>query len=222
MMCAKGLPMPSPVSKAALQPRLEFVMGLLRLPAFGLNHDGVYFTALLGLRLVMPLQRVASREKVSTVVAKRDPNWVGLHLPAVPLKTPPNFEACARAETAFEHADRPACPVARCRFEESSVPLAESSRDVEESALRLPRLAVLHVIDYLCLLRHRAVDLVPRSGLHTPFNPWQLFLHNDTHRSVAGVTGGPPLGSERPFGAPATLSDCPARLRFMFLFSPGT
>jgi len=103
---------------------------------------------------------------------------VRLHLPAVPLKIPPIAEACTRAKPALEHADCPARPVVRRRFEEGPVPPVELSRDVEESSLRLPRLAVPYAIGRPLLLWHRAVDLMPRSSLHT------LFLRNDARRSL--------------------------------------
>jgi len=65
MICAKGLPVPS---STTLQPRLEFVTGLL--PSLGLSHDWADSTALWGPRLAISLQRVGARKKVSTLVTR--------------------------------------------------------------------------------------------------------------------------------------------------------
>ena len=56
--------------QAALQPRLEFVMDLRRLPTLDLSHDRADCTALRGPRLAMPLQRVAAGKKISAMIAK--------------------------------------------------------------------------------------------------------------------------------------------------------
>jgi hypothetical protein len=63
------------------------------------------------------------------------------------LKILPIAESGARAESAFELANSPACPVVRRCLEEPSVPLTKAFGDSEGIALRFLLLAVLRAAD---------------------------------------------------------------------------
>jgi len=163
MICAKGLPIPSPVF------RQRFSLSLNSLWAFFVS-----------LRLVSAMTGLTSRHSGGLDLrclfnessrAKKSPQWS-------------QNEMRTGAEPALEHADRAACPVIRCRFEESPVPPVESWRDVEESPLPIPRPAFLRVVGRLFLLWHCVVNLVPHGSLYTPLNPRQLFLRDRTRQSL--------------------------------------
>ncbi|KAF8478949.1 hypothetical protein DFH94DRAFT_746639, partial [Russula ochroleuca] len=133
------------------QPRDELVVDPLRLSALFIGLLERDASALCGLILVVPLERVAAGKEVPADVAEGDLQRVRLRRVAVPLEVFPCPERRVGTAPALDLANRATCPVGLGGREQRLVPRLELSRELEVLVLRFLLLLLL----LLLLLRHR-------------------------------------------------------------------
>jgi hypothetical protein len=106
--------------------------------------------ALCGRFVLVPVERVAARKEVPTVVAEEYLQRVRLSRVAVPLEVFPRPERPVGTALALDLANRATCQVGLRGREQRLVPRLELSRELEVLVLRFLWLLLL-----LLLLRHR-------------------------------------------------------------------